>query len=133
MDHLCLINNSPTSPPTTLACFRTRPIEVNILSSSVTMRPTSIGMFEGPYDETLQSHEEIMEELQAVAPLKPPPRYRFSSRAVTDYGDNNNDSSSEEEYPWLWDDACLLHHPYGIQGTWTKILESDELKYMNKD
>ena len=82
-----------------LVGFQTKPIEFNILPSSVTMRPNTIGMFEGPYDETIQSHEEVMEELQTVAPVQPSPGYRFPSRAAADYGDNNSNSSSEEEYP----------------------------------
>ena len=60
-------------------------------------------MFEGTYDEILQSHEEVIEELQTVAPIQPPLGYRFPSRAVANYGDNNSDSPSEEECPWLWD------------------------------
>ena len=104
-----------------LAGFQTRPIEVNILPSSSSTRPSNIGVFEGPFEDPLKTQDEVMEELNSVAPVQPPPGYRFPSRKDVDYGDHNSDSTSEEEYPWLFDDAGPLHHPSTSGSTWTQI------------
>ena len=47
--------------------FQTRPIEVNISRSSEIMWTSSIGMFEGPYEEHPRNYDEVLEELNAVA------------------------------------------------------------------
>ena len=80
-----------------LAGFQTRPIEINILPSSLTMRPSSLGMFEGPYDDTHFSHDHMIEELNAVAPVQPPPGFRLSGTSRIDRGEPLSDSSLEEE------------------------------------
>ena len=116
-----------------LAGFQTRPIEINILPSSLTMRPSSLGMFEGPYDDTHFSHDHMLEELHAAASIQPHPGFRLPGTSRIDCGELLSDSSSEEEYSWLYDDASLLHHPHENQGTWTKILDPEELKNMDKD